>query len=300
MSAVLKLTHFEWYRPLSRIAEVIAIGAIMFGGISIVVAMGRPDRLLNLLLHGRIQSPIIWDVIGITTDLTACIILLFIPLIPSLVTCKNHLNNLPKWQLKMYNMLSFGWQGTPEQWSILKKTMKVLTALVIPLGVIICTITAWLFATTLRAEWDSTNFGAYFVSNAFLLSVAVMTLATFIFRKAYNLEKYLTEMHFDKLGQALVLMALIHGYFNVNEYLIPAYKMSGLHENTLLNLFVGKEAPFYFWNYGSFHIAFISKNEKTFAFNYNFFSGFNRRLVQTLFNCDSWITTSVSSYTRCS
>jgi molybdopterin-containing oxidoreductase family membrane subunit len=155
------------------------------------------------------------------------------------------LKNLPKWQLKMYNMLSFGWQGTPEQWSILKKTMKILTALVIPLGVIICTITAWLFATTLRAEWDSTNFGAYFVSNAFLLSVAVMTLATFAFRKAYNLEKYLTEMHFDKLGQAMVLMALIHGYFNINEYLIPAYKMSGLHENTLLNLFIGKEAPFY-------------------------------------------------------
>ena len=245
MSAILKLTNFEWYRPLSRIAEVIAIGAIMFGGISIVVAMGRPDRLLNLFIHGRIQSPIIWDVIGISTDLAACIILLFIPLIPSLVTCKNHLKNLPKWQLKMYNMLSFGWQGTPEQWGILKKTMKVLTALVIPLGVIICTITAWLFATTLRPEWDSTNFGAYFVSNAFLLSVAVMTLATFIFRKAYNFEKYLTDMHFDKLGQALVLMALIHGYFNVNEYLIPAYKMSGLHENTLLNLFIGKEAAFY-------------------------------------------------------
>lgn len=247
MSAILKLTHFEWYRPLSRIAEVISIGAIMFGGVSIVVAMGRPDRLLNLIIYGRIQSPIIWDVIGITTDLTACLILLFIPLIPSLATCKNHLVNLPKWQLKMYNMLSFGWQGTPEQWKLLKRTMRILTAMVIPLGIIVCTITAWLFATTLRAEWDSTNFGAYFVSNAFLLSVAVMTIATFVFRKAYNLQKYLTEMHFDKLGQTMVLMALIHGYFNINEYLIPAYKMSGLHANHLLSLFVGKDA-FFYWS----------------------------------------------------
>jgi Ni/Fe-hydrogenase subunit HybB-like protein len=245
MSAILKLTHFEWYRPLSRIAEVIAIGAIMFAGISIVVAMGRPDRLINLVLHGRIQSPIAWDVIGISTDLAASIILLFIPLIPSLLTCKNQLKKLPKWQLKMYNILSFGWKGTPEQWKVLKKTMRILTILLIPLGIIICTITAWLFATTLRAEWDSTNFGAYFVSNAFLLSCAVMILATFAFRKAYNLEKYLTEMHFDKLGQVLVLMALIHGYFNINEYLIPAYKMSSLHSNHLLSLFVGKDALFY-------------------------------------------------------
>ncbi|MBA4320586.1 MAG: hypothetical protein C0412_19505, partial [Flavobacterium sp.] len=108
MSAILKLTHFEWYRPLSRIGEVIAIGAIMFAGVSIIVAMGRPDRLYNLLLHGRIQSPIVWDVIGISTDLAASLILLFIPLIPSLITCRNNLKNLPKWQLKMYNILSFG------------------------------------------------------------------------------------------------------------------------------------------------------------------------------------------------
>ena len=39
------------------------------------------------------------------------------------------------------------------------------------------TVTAWLFATTLRSEWDSTNFGAYFVSGAFLLGVAGMVVA---------------------------------------------------------------------------------------------------------------------------
>ena len=32
MSAVLKLTNFEWYRPLSRIAEVIAVAAILLAG----------------------------------------------------------------------------------------------------------------------------------------------------------------------------------------------------------------------------------------------------------------------------
>lgn len=254
MSAVLKLTHFEWYRPLSRIAEVIAVGAIMLAGVSIVAAMGRPERLYFLVTHGRIQSPIVWDIIVIMTYLATSLILLFIPLIPSLSTCKNHLKNLPEWQLKMYDILSFGWEGTPEQWKILKKTVRILTILVIPLGISIHTVTAWLFATTLRAEWDSTNFGAYFVSGAFLLGVAAMVLATFIFRKAYKLEKYLTEMHFDKLGQAMVLMAFIYAYFNINEYLVPAYKMSGLHKNHLLNLFTGEEALFY-WSVVFFGIV---------------------------------------------
>ncbi|MCF8253246.1 MAG: polysulfide reductase NrfD [Bacteroidia bacterium] len=245
MSAVLKLTNFEWYRPLSRIAEVIAVGAIMLAGVSIVAAMGRPERLWHLVVYGRIQSPIVWDIIVILTYVTTSLILLFIPMIPSMATLKNHLTGKPKWQMKMYELLSFGWEGTEAQWKSLKRSIKILTIMVIPLGVAIHTVTAWLFATTLRAEWDSTNFGAYFVSGAFLLGVAGMVVAIFVIRKAYNLEKYLTEMHFDKLGMALVMMSFIYIYFNINEYLVPAYKMSGLHANHLLNLFVGDEALFY-------------------------------------------------------
>lgn len=245
MSAVLKLTNFEWYRPLARIAEVIAVAAIMLAGVSIVAAMGRPDRLHYLFLHGRIQSPIVWDIIVILTYVTTSLILLFVPMIPSLSTCNNHLKNKPKWQMKMYAFLSFGWEGSPQQWKILHKSVRILTILVIPLGISIHTVTAWLFATTLRAEWDSTNFGAYFVSGAFLLGVAGMIVAVFTIRKAYKLQDYLTEMHFDKLGQALVLMSFVYIYFNVNEYLVPAYKMSGLHANHLLALFTGEEAPMY-------------------------------------------------------
>ena len=95
MSAVLKLTNFEWYRPLSRIAEVIAVGAIMFAGVGIVVAMGHPERLHYLLLYGRLQSPIIWDIIVITTYITACALFLFIPLIPGITLCRDHLVNKP-------------------------------------------------------------------------------------------------------------------------------------------------------------------------------------------------------------
>lgn len=245
MSAVLKLTNFEWYRPLARMAEVIALGAICVAGLSIVVAMGRPDRLHYLLMYARIQSPITWDIIVVVTYVVGSIVLLYIPMIPSMVTCRNHLTGKPKWQMKMYKILSLGWEGNPEQWKILRRSVTILAVMAIPMGIAIQTVDAWLFATTLRAEWDSTNFSAYFVSGAFLLSVAAMIVAAFIFRKAYNLEKYLTDMHFEKLGQALVLMASIYIFFNINEYLVPAYKMSGMHANHLLDLFVGEDAVAY-------------------------------------------------------
>jgi molybdopterin-containing oxidoreductase family membrane subunit len=245
MSAVLKLTNNEWYRPLSRIAEVVALGAICFAGISIVVAMGRPDRLHYLFMYPRLQSPITWDIIVVITYVVASMVLLYIPMIPSLSTCRNHLSNMPKWQMKMYEWLSFGWEGNPEQWKLLRKGVKILTIMIIPLGVAIQTVDAWLFATTLRPEWDSTNFSGYFISGAFLLGTAAMIVATFVIRKAYNLEKYLTEMHFDKLGQAMVLMSSIYIFFNINEYLVPAYKMSSMHANHLIDMFIGEGALMY-------------------------------------------------------
>jgi molybdopterin-containing oxidoreductase family membrane subunit len=254
MSSILKLTHFEWYRPLSRIADVISLSSITMAGICIMISMGRPDRLYFLIIHGRIQSPIVWDIIVVATYFAACVLVLFIALIPSLSTCKNHLTNLPKWQLKMYEILSFGWKGTEEQWKILKKVVLILTILIIPLGIALRTVSAWLFSTTLRPEWDSTNFGAYFVSGSALLTVAVMIIAVYAFRKIYKLKKYLTNMHFDKMGQAMVLFGFIYAYFNINEYLVPAYKMSGLHANHLLNLFIGEDALFY-WLVVLFGIA---------------------------------------------
>ena len=253
MSAVLKLTNFEWYRPIARIAEVIAVGAVAFAGISIVVAMGRPERLYFLLTHGRIQSPIVWDVIVIVTYTVLSCLFLFIPLLPEIKMCSDRLVGKPKWQMWMYRTLSFGWKGTASQWAIVKKCVKILAVLVIPVGVSIHTVTAWLFATTLRAEWDSTNFGAYFVSGAFLLGVAAVIVATFMFRKFYKLEKYLTEMHFEKMGHALVFFAFVYLYFNINEYLVPAFKMSSLHANHLLESFTGDNA-WMFWSVGMFGI----------------------------------------------
>ncbi len=245
MSAILKLINFEWYRPLARIAEIIAVSAIIMAGICIVAAMGKPDRLHYLLLYGRIQSPIVWDVIVIVTYIFLSCLFLFMALLPEITICRDRLTNIPAWQKWLYRNLSFGWTGAPEQWKIVKRSVKLLAIMVIPVGVSIHTVTAWLFATTLRAEWDSTNFGPYFVSGAFLLGAAAMIVAVFIFRKAYHFEKYLTTKHFNSMGIMLVFLALCYTYFNVNEYLVPSYKMSGLHANHLLDLFVGETAPMY-------------------------------------------------------
>jgi molybdopterin-containing oxidoreductase family membrane subunit len=61
-----------------------------------------------------------------------------------------------------------------------------------------------------------------------------------------ELEKYITADHFNRMGKAVVLLALLYLYFNVNEYLVPAFKMKKPEEAHLTQLFAGEFAPV-FW-----------------------------------------------------
>lgn len=254
ISSILRLTNFEWHRPLTRIAEIIAVAGIIFAGLIIVVDMGRPDRMFNLFFHGRIQSPIVWDVIVVSTYLVTSVLFLYLPLLPAIALCRDELTEKPKWQRKMYKILAMGWDGNVQQWKIMKRSVAILSVLVIPLAISIHTVTAWLFATTLRPGWDSTNFGPYFVAGAFQAGTACVIIGMFVFRKAYNLKKYITEVHFDHMGKLLVFLCLIYAYFNLNEYLIPAYKMRSAEAHLLDDLFTGHSAPVY-WSVQIFGMA---------------------------------------------
>jgi molybdopterin-containing oxidoreductase family membrane subunit len=254
ISSVLRLTNFELYRPITRIAEIIAVSAIIFAGLIIVVDMGRPDRVLNLFIHGRIQSPIVWDVIVVTTYLVTSVLFLYMPLLPGIALCRDQLTEKPKWQRWMYKTLALGWNGSEAQWKIMKQSVAIICVLIIPLSISIHTVTAWLFATTLRPGWDSTNFGPYFVAGAFQAGTAAVIIAMYVFKKAYKLEKYITADHFNFMGKLLVFLCLIYAYFNLNEYLVPAYKMRGAEGKLLNDLFTGHYAPLY-WSVQLFGMA---------------------------------------------
>jgi molybdopterin-containing oxidoreductase family membrane subunit len=124
--------------------------------------------------------------------------------------------------------------------------VQVLSITIIPVAFAIHTVTSWLFATTYRPGWDSTNFGAYFISGAFLVGAGAVLVAMYIFRDAYKLEKYITLSHFDRMGKIVVLLALIYLYFNVNEFLVPAFKMKKTDADHLLGLFTGEYSTV-FW-----------------------------------------------------
>lgn len=115
ISGTLHLFKTPWRKPVIRMAEFITVISLLIGPCFILLCIGRLDRLPYLVLFGRIQSPITWDVIAISTDIFGCFIFLYLAVLRDLALLRDfELLKLPKWRKKLYKALALGYTGTPE------------------------------------------------------------------------------------------------------------------------------------------------------------------------------------------
>ena len=238
ISAILRVTGAEWRRPITRMAEAITVFALLVGAPMVLVDMGRPERILNVFRFGRLQSPILWDVISITTYVTGSLLYLYLPMIPDLAQLRD-MPQLARWKRRLYRLLAAGWRGTYRQHSLLEQGITAMALIIIPVAVSVHTVVSWIFGMTLRAGWHSTIFGPYFVIGAIFSGIAAIITAMGAFRRVYRLEHFLTPDHFQKLGYLLLTLNLLYLYFTISEYLTISYGAES-KDVTLINaLFYG-------------------------------------------------------------
>ncbi len=249
ISAILRVTQAGWRTPVTRMAEFITAVSLACGAMFVIIDLGRPDRLLNVIIHGRWQSPIVWDVVAITTYLTASLMYLFLPMIPDLALFRDRLpGKVPRWKLWIYRIFSVGWVGNNSQRRSMASAIALMMLLIIPIAVSVHTVVSWIFAMTLREPWNSTIFGAFFVAGAIFSGIAVLIILMAVLRKVYHLEEYITEKHFKYLGFLMTAMAMIMIYGNLSEFITVGYKLEGEGEFHFEQLFLGQFAGFY-WYY---------------------------------------------------
>src|SRR3989304_7344793 len=223
LSSILRLTGAGWRHPITRMAEAITFAALLMGALMPIIDLGRPERVLNLILHGRLQSPILWDILSITTYLAGSTIFLLLPLIPDMALLRDKFTDAPTWRRWIYKIFSFGWRGTPEQHVRLERSMNAMAVLILPIAVMVHTVVSWIFAMTLRPGWHSTIFGPYFVVGAIFSGIAATIVAMAILRKVYHLENTLKPVHFNNLSLLLLALTAMYIYFTFSEYLTAFY-----------------------------------------------------------------------------
>lgn len=219
ISAILRVSKAEWRRSITRSAELITVLVIGFGAIQPIIDLGRPDRVLNVLFHAQVRSPLLWDVTSIGLYFISCTVYLYVPLLPDLATIRDSGIKAPR----LYRFLAAGYQDTPAQRARLERVIGVLSIIVIPIAVSVHTVIGWIFAMTLRPMWHSTIFGPYFVMGAIYSGIAAILVAMVILRRAFGLQQYFKGIHFDYLGRLLLLFSLLWFYFTFAEYLTAFY-----------------------------------------------------------------------------
>jgi molybdopterin-containing oxidoreductase family membrane subunit len=249
ISAILRVSHARWRTPVTRMAEFVTVVALICGASFVIIDLGRPDRILNVIFYGRWQSPIIWDVLAITTYLTASVTYLFVPMIPDLALFRDRLSGrTSRWRSRLYRVLAIGWNGNATQRRALASAIGVLMILIVPIAVSVHTVVSWIFAMTLRVPWDSALFGAFFVAGAIFSGISILIIVMAILRRAYRLEEYVTEKHFVYLGYLMATFAAIMIYANISELLVHGYKLADGVEFHFRQIFLADFAPL-FWFY---------------------------------------------------
>ena len=250
VSGSMHLFKTSWRGPILRIAELTTIIALLIGPLYILLCIGRLDRLPFLFMYPRIQSPITWDVIAITTDLFGCLIYLYLSFIRDFALMRDSKDiKLPKWRINIYKALALGYQDTPTQRKRIKNVTNIMSAMIIAIAIIVYSVLAWIFSVTLQPGWHSTIFGPYFVIAAVFSGAGVIIILMRVFRSIYHLENYITKQHFVGVGMILMILSMFFAYFTFSEYLTKWYGSKKLDDNLIQILFTKYFWQFVFSNY---------------------------------------------------
>jgi molybdopterin-containing oxidoreductase family membrane subunit len=215
--------------------------------------VGRLDRLHHLVLFARLQSPITWDVLAISTYLVGGLIFLYLATIKDFAIYRDStMLKISNWKRKLFKILALNYRNTPRQNKKINVSTNLMAIMIIPLAIIVHSVLSWIFGMTLRPGWHSTIFGPYFVLAAIYSGTGVLIMALWIFRRRYKLEAFILDKHFIYLGYILLVLAAGYGYFTFSEYLTDWYGSEKWTGELIRKLFTWEEygALFLFTNVG--------------------------------------------------
>lgn len=244
VSAAARLLKLEKYHSIARIAEVLTIITLLMAGANIVIDLGRPDRVFNMLaFYGtRVwQSPLVWDFTVILTYLTLCVTYLYLTMREDLAALKDRFPRL-NW---LYKPLLVGY--SPSEKPKVEQIAWWLALTIIALMVLLSGgVIPWLFGLMgSRVGWYGAVQGPYFLTGALTSAVAGVIIVAAALRKAYQWDEEIKPEIFRHLGVILGVLVGFYLWFILHEQMAMRY--AGPEEELRLSdaLLTGRFAPVY-------------------------------------------------------
>lgn len=199
------------FKSLSRLAVLTSGVSILLAAAFIMPDIGRPERVLNIIISGQFRSPLLWDIGVITIYLAIAAIDL--------------------------------WLLTRPRES--DAAMRVMSIVSLPVAVLVHSVTAWIFGLVIaRPFWNTALLAPMFVSSALVSGLALLLLVALASQRfgGFKVERHLL----GSLTGLLVAFIGVDLFFLFSEILTGLYSAEPDHLKQVMLLLTGTLAPL-FW-----------------------------------------------------
>ncbi|MFM8348082.1 MAG: NrfD/PsrC family molybdoenzyme membrane anchor subunit, partial [Bacteroidota bacterium] len=257
ISAILLLFRQRWRMSINRAAEAMTIFAVICAASFPAFHMGRlwlgfywalplPNAFGSLWVN--FNSPLLWDVFAISTYFSVSLVFWYMGLIPDFAVIRDRAVRMGHMtRARIYNALSFGWDGAAKTWMRYESVALILAGLSTPLVLSVHTIVSFDFATSVIPGWHTTIFPPYFVAGAIFSGFAMVLTLLLVTRKVFKLEDYITIYHVELMNIVIIITGSIVGVAYITEFFIAWYGQVDAEYYAFYNRATGP----YWWAYWS-------------------------------------------------
>lgn len=196
------------FGPITIFGEFLAIASVLMCLLFVIVDLGKPARLFNMVFHPTPNSILFWDMVVLSGYLL--------------------LNLIIGWNVLEAERGGF----KPPAW------VKTLIYISIPWAVSIHTVTAFLYAGLPgRGYWLTSLMGARFLASAFASGPALLILLAFIIKRFSRID--VGKEGIQKLSVIMTYALAISLFFVGLEFFTAFYSQVPSHMHSLVYLFSG-------------------------------------------------------------
>lgn len=240
ISAILFLVRAKWRDAVSRSAEAMTVFAVMTAGLFPMIHLGRLWVVYYILpypsqrqLWPNFQSPLVWDVVAVSTYFTVSVIFFYVGLIPDLAAARDRAElrlGPDHIRSRLYRTFALGWSGALSQWRHYGRSYLYFAALATPLVISVHSIVSWDFAMSLLPGWHTTIFAPYFVAGAIHSGLAMVLTLLIPMRRILGLKDVIRMDHLDAVAKTIVVTTAIVAYSYLIEEFISWYSGNAFEE----------------------------------------------------------------------
>lgn len=213
ISSAPRVFGLKGFGGISKVAVWSSICCTVLAAAFVIVDMGQPLRIWELIVQSNFTSPLMWDVTVIATYLTVSIVYLVLTVRAEKGACS-------------------------------PRALRVISTVALVTAVLVHSVTAWIFGLQAgRGMWNTALLAPWFVSSALVCGVALVIIVVIALRRAGYMD--IAQENIVKMAKLLGVFLCVDLYFFGCDLLTEGY--AGGHGAEIVSMLVaGPLAPF-FW-----------------------------------------------------